>query len=84
MASPNIKRKVAVEYEKMNDEIAEKYLNKDKLFLKPIPDGDNSWKPYEMDVEDAVKVSALVFISLTQKVHALQDQVNILRQVFKK
>jgi len=83
MANPNLKRKIAIEYEKMNDDIAKEYLGKNKLFEKPLPENDPDWKPYDMSVEDSVKVSSLLFISLTQKFFTLQDDLNIMKGALK-
>ncbi len=75
MVPPNIKRKIALEYKEMNDKIAKDYLNRDELFLKPIPEKDDNWKPYQMTADDAVKVSSLLFQDLFVQLSETKDEV---------
>ena len=83
MADPNIKRKVAQEHEKMNNEIAREFLKQDKLFLKETPKEDKNWKPYSMSADDAVRASSVLFNAITKQLFSLQDEVRTLKLALK-
>lgn len=83
LVNPAIKKKIALEYEQMNNKIAKDYLGRNQLFLKPLPEEDRGWKPYDMSADDAVRVSSILFASLIQQFFALSDEVKVLKRTLK-